>query len=107
MLEVVLDVVFTLLAIRAIWRLLQGVMQGLSGQASRPGPQRDSGRAPVQGVQMAKDPVCGTYVVPERALSLSVGREKVYFCSEACRDAFRPSTGSGRSEAPDGRARTA
>jgi YHS domain-containing protein len=89
MLEFALDVIFTLVAIRAIWKLLQGVMQGLS---ERTGQQRRAGRAPVQGVQMAKDPVCGTYVVPDRALSESVGHERVYFCSAECRDKYRAKT---------------
>jgi YHS domain-containing protein len=49
---------------------------------------------------MVRDPVCGTFVVPERAVSLSVGREIVYFCSVACRDAYRarPSARPGRVE---------
>ena len=107
LIEFALDVIFAVVAIRAVWRLLQGLMQGLSGPSRRQAQARDTGRAPEQGVQMAKDPVCGTYVVPERALSISVGREKMYFCSEACRDKFRPSTGSGRPESAEGRARTA
>ena len=88
-----LDAVVTLLAARAVWKLLQGVMQGMAGQpaphqsrpAAAPGP-------PAHGVQMARDPVCGTYVVPERAVSVSDGRQQVYFCSEACRDKFRAKT---------------
>ena len=93
MLGVVLDVIFTVVAIRAIWKLLQGVMIGMSGDAgSRPsaGP-RPSG-PPAHGVQMARDPICGTYVVPERAVSIRDGREAVYFCSEACRDKYRAKT---------------
>jgi len=35
-----------------------------------------------------RDPVCGTFVVPDRALMLSVGRQQLYFCSPACRDAY-------------------
>ena len=90
MLQVVLDVLFTVVAVRAIWKLLQGVMIGMSGDA---GPRRSSARPPqgppAQGVQMARDPICGTYVVPERAVSTRDGRQTVYFCSEACRDKYR------------------
>jgi YHS domain-containing protein len=94
MLEVALDVLFTLVAIRAIWKLLQGVMAGLSGEAggarNRRGPQpRASAGPPAQGVQMARDPICGTYVVPDSALSIRDGRQPVYFCSEACRSKYR------------------
>jgi YHS domain-containing protein len=38
---------------------------------------------------MVRDPVCGTFVVPDRALMLSVGRRELYFCSSACRDKYR------------------
>jgi YHS domain-containing protein len=42
---------------------------------------------------MARDPVCGTYVVPERAVALndvSTGAAgRVFFCSTACRDQYR------------------
>jgi len=41
---------------------------------------------------MARDPVCGTYVVPQHALSISDGRQQLYFCSAACRDKFRAKT---------------
>ena len=88
MLGFALDVIFTLVAIRAIWRLLQGVMQGMAGDA---GPQQ-SGSVPTRGVQMAKDPVCGTYVVPDRAVSAVTGRRTVYFCSTACRDKYQAKT---------------
>ena len=88
----ILDVVFTLVAIRAIWKLLQGVMQGMAGPSTGQGFRRESGGVPAQGVQMAKDPVCGTYVVPDRAVSLSAGGQRIYFCSDACRDKYRAKT---------------
>ena len=93
MLGELLDVVVALFAIRAIWKLLQGVMEGLSGppQSQRPRQAPPSG-PPIQGVQMARDPVCGTYVVPERALSISDGHKPVYFCSSVCRDKYRAKT---------------
>jgi YHS domain-containing protein len=92
MLGVVLDVIFTVVAIRAIWKLLQGVMIGMSGDG---GSRRSPGSAPgppAHGVQMVRDPICGTYVVPERAVSIRDGRQAVYFCSEACRDKYRAKT---------------
>jgi YHS domain-containing protein len=88
----IVDVVFTLLAIRAIWKLLQGVMQGMAGLPNQQGPGRAGGGVPAQGVQMAKDPVCGTYVVPDRAVSAVVGRQTIYFCSTECRDKYRAKT---------------
>ncbi len=67
---------------RAAWRLLLGFVQGFSKPADRPG-------APRRGVQMVRDPVCGTFVVPGRALALGDGAGRVYFCSEACRSQYR------------------
>jgi hypothetical protein len=29
-------------------------------------------------------------VLPDRALMLTVGRERLFFCSVACRDKYRP-----------------
>jgi YHS domain-containing protein len=48
--------------------------------------------APQQGVAMARDPVCGTFVVADRAVTLVDGRSRVYFCSNACRDKYRART---------------
>jgi len=92
MLGVVLDIVFAVVVLRAIWKLLSGIKIGMSVGTAEPELARRPGGAPAQGVQMAKDPVCGTYVVPSRALSASVGRETFYFCSDACRDKFRAKT---------------
>jgi YHS domain-containing protein len=78
-------VVFTLLFLfvaRAARSLWLGVLEGL--RAPGTGPD-----VPARGVQMTRDPVCGTFVVPERAVSLSIGRDVLYFCSTACRDAYR------------------
>jgi len=92
-LGVVLDVIFTVVVIRAIWKLLQGVTIGMSGDtAARRSPGRPSSVPPSHGVQMARDPICGTYVVPDHALSIRDGRQAVYFCSEACRDKYRAKT---------------
>lgn len=44
-----------------------------------------------RGGKLVKDPVCGTYVTPESALSTSANGEMLYFCSEECLNAFRQS----------------
>ena len=39
---------------------------------------------------MVRDPVCGTFLPPDAALSLAErGGAVRYFCSEKCRDAYR------------------
>jgi hypothetical protein len=86
MLRAVLEFVFLLLAARALWRLLGGIVQGITQQQPR-----DAG-PPGQGVAMARDPVCGTFVLPDRAVTISEGRRRVHFCSTTCRDAYRSRT---------------
>ena len=101
MIRWLLEVIFLALAVRAISRLIGGIIQGVSGQTR----QVPRGGPPSHGVQMVRDPVCGTYVVPDRAVSLTEGRTQLYFCSAACRDQYRarPSAPSGRPERVEGR----
>ena len=74
--------------VRAASVLWTGIIRGLQGQA-RGTPQPRGSAVPQQGVQMVRDPVCGTFVVPDRALMLTDGRQPLYFCSAACRDQYR------------------
>ena len=48
--------------------------------------------APIRGevVDERPCPVCGTYVVPGKAISVVSGGAPVYFCSEKCRAEYRP-----------------
>lgn len=78
---------------RAVWRLLIGVVQGASASPT-PGASAGRARGGTPSVKMVKDPVCGTFVVPGKALSLVVHGEPVYFCSEQCRSAYRTSSGA-------------
>lgn len=71
---------------RTFWRIVDGFAEGVTGRPRRP-------QVPQQGMQMARDPVCGTFVLPERALSLVDGATRQFFCSEACRDAYRARRG--------------
>ncbi len=82
MLGWILRALLIVLFIRALWRLLAGVVQGLTAAP----PRRAGGDRPVA---LVRDPVCGTFVVPSRAVTLGRGEETRYFCSERCRDAYR------------------
>jgi YHS domain-containing protein len=81
----VLLLVLIIIVSRMFWRLVDSFIEGATGQPRRP-------RAPERGVPMARDPVCGTFVVPERAVSLVNGRTRLFFCSETCRDKYRAKT---------------
>jgi YHS domain-containing protein len=84
MLGFVLDVLFALFIARAAWKLIQGFMEGYAGPAK---PPRGSGAA--RSVHMSRDPVCGTYVIPNATLAITDGSRQVFFCSAACRDKYR------------------
>jgi ribosomal protein L24E len=36
--------------------------------------------------------VCGTFVMPGRAVMITEGRQQIYFCSDRCRDRYRART---------------
>jgi YHS domain-containing protein len=84
MLRIILIIVLVVLITRAAWRLLEGIIEGASG------PRAPGTRMP--SVQMVRDPVCGTFVVPDRAVALVEGRRRLYFCSAGCRDKYRART---------------
>jgi len=69
-----------LIVARLVWRFIAGVIDGLTP---------DAPRAPkAKSVPLVRDPVCGTYVVRARALTMGEGAETMYFCSEKCRDEY-------------------
>jgi YHS domain-containing protein len=80
----VVRLVIALLIWRGLSRFLGGVHQGLQGGPRDNRPR--SGQTPP--VALARDPICGTYVVPSRALSAGSGSEMRFFCSENCRRAY-------------------
>ena len=86
MTRVILLLFLTFAVARFVWRLLESVMRAASGPAS-PGA---SGGGPPASVKMLPCPVCGTYVVPGKAISVVSGGAPVYFCSEKCRAEYRP-----------------
>ena len=65
--------------LRAISRLLHGITEGM----------RDRGAREPSAVPLARDPICGTYVVPARALTAGQGADMRFFCSEKCRRAWQ------------------
>jgi uncharacterized protein len=82
MLRFVLLLVMFVFIARAFWRVVDGVIEGLTGAPRTPARER-------RGMAMVRDPVCGTFVLPDRSLSVTVGRQQLFFCSTACRDKYR------------------
>jgi YHS domain-containing protein len=75
--------ILIMLVARAFWRVMDGVIEAAGGRQGR-------ARPPARSVKLARDPVCGTFVAPARAVALPVRGEAApqYFCSERCRDEF-------------------
>ena len=85
MVRVALLLVLIIFIARAFWRLVDGLVAGLSGKPS-------STRAVTRGVQMVRDPVCGVFVIPDSAVMITDGRRQLFFCSTNCRDRYRATT---------------
>jgi YHS domain-containing protein len=73
-----LQLLLILAVVRAVWRLAKGVLEGAGYQ------QVDGPRQPA-GLPLVRDPNCGTFVSPARAVATRLGGQTVYFCSEKCR----------------------
>ena len=82
LLRALLLFLFFVFLARAAWRLLEGVARGAMGGDA---PGRSRQRTQPTAVKMAQCPVCGTYVVPGKALTGVSRGQVVHFCSEACR----------------------
>ena len=76
MLRLVLFALLAYIAARVFWRVLTGVFEGLGYQP----PERRT-----QSVGLVRDPVCGTFILPSKALTSGSGTNTRYFCSEKCR----------------------
>ena len=88
MLLLLLRTVLIVLLVQAVWRLVGGIVEGSAGAASRLPRERPP-------VPLERDPICGTYVVRSRAVTLA-GRDGVkYFCSEQCRRAYADRRAAG------------
>ena len=88
---IVISLILTI-ALRVIASTYAAFMQGLRGSDGEVPRGRRRSHTATPAVQMARDPVCGIFVVPERAVSIADGQSRVYFCSEKCRDAYRART---------------
>lgn len=63
-------------------------LKRLLGQGRRPQAQRRGPAAPALEGEMVRDRVCNTFLPRSKALSLQVGSQQEFFCSERCRDTF-------------------
>jgi YHS domain-containing protein len=69
---------------QVFWRFIDGVVRGAT--MPPPGGARPKGAA--SPVKMQPCPVCGTYVVPGKAISATSSAGQVHFCSDKCRTEY-------------------
>jgi YHS domain-containing protein len=72
-----LRILLVLVVVWSLWRLLRGVLEGAGF--------RQGGSPEQPTMKLVRDPVCGVFVSPSRALAARAGGETAYFCSEKCR----------------------
>jgi YHS domain-containing protein len=78
MLRLLLGFILVIIVLRAVSRLLHGIAEGVAAPR----------QTPPSATPLVRDPVCGTYVVPSRALTSGSGTAMRFFCSERCREAW-------------------
>ena len=83
----ILIFILILAAARFFWRVVETIIRA-AGPAPAQGSRRGGG--PPASVKMLPCPVCGTYVVPGKALSIVSNGAPVYFCSDKCRAEYQP-----------------
>ncbi len=72
--------------------LVRGILKSLfSGSNSQvtTRPVRPMPTTASVGGELRKDPVCGTYVSEDTAVTKKVDGRTLHFCSPACRDKYR------------------
>ncbi len=63
-------------------------LKRLLGRGRPPQTKGRGSAAPALEGEMVRDRVCNTFLPRSKALSLQVGSQQEFFCSERCRDAF-------------------
>jgi YHS domain-containing protein len=81
MIRFILLTILLIIVARLFWRLMDAVIAGARGESG-------SSRRRHAPVKLVRDPVCGTFVPPRAALSVTAGGSTHYFCSEECRRKF-------------------
>lgn len=83
MIRVLLLAILIVIAARLFWRIVDAAIETAGGR-----PARGSARKAAAAVKLQRDPVCGTFVTPATAITLTKGDATLYFCSERCRDEY-------------------
>lgn len=82
-----LNLLVILLLLRLVMRFVFGLLQGLASPSDAPASSkgtRTRGRT-VGTSTLVRDPVCGTYIPRDGAVTAIVRGETRHYCSDACR----------------------
>ena len=89
MLGWLLRLLLLFMLVRALMLIVGGLIRGLIGAAQVPDePRQGTGAGSVARSHgtLVQDPVCGTYILQERALPMKTAGGTAFFCSERCRE---------------------
>jgi uncharacterized protein len=81
--------IFWLVDALILFFLIRTVMRLFGGARAAGRPPSAPQSFERAGGTLVRDPHCGTYVPVSRALEVRAGQQTLYFCSPACRDAFK------------------
>jgi YHS domain-containing protein len=71
----ILRLILIVIVVRLLWRFARGVLEG-AGMLQQ---------SQQRGVGLVRDPVCGVFILPSKAVTAADRGETLYFCSEKCR----------------------
>ena len=84
---ILLSWIFRLLLLMFVIRVILNAIFGSRPRQPRQAPS--AGPPERAGGTLVRDPQCGTYLPQTRAIRVGSGSDAQYFCSAACRDAYR------------------
>ena len=79
MAKLILWAILFLVVVRLLWRFIRALFEGMGYRRAGAGQN---------AVGLVRDPVCGMFVMPSKALTSGTGADTRYFCSEKCRQAY-------------------
>jgi YHS domain-containing protein len=82
------EFVLPLLLILLLRSFLGGLFSSRRKPARRPASNQPPAPPKHAGGTLYKDPVCGTYVSGDSAVTLTLNGETLYFCSRECWDKY-------------------
>jgi hypothetical protein len=84
--RLILLVILFLVIARTLWRFIDAILRAAGAAPSAQSGQRSG---PQSAVKMSQCPVCGTYVVPGKSISIVNAGSTVYFDTEKCRAEYQ------------------